>query len=164
MQRDRPVIRLVILAALLLLLASGGKAAAQSCGASATALTFAPYQPLSGATSTSVATVTVTCNPGTLSVLVGYTIRLSTGMSGTYAARTLVAGAARLTYQIYTDTLLTQVWGDTTGGSVQISDGYLLGALGLPITRNYSGYGLIGARQQVPIGSYMDTVSVLVTY
>lgn len=153
----------IAVAALVLLCMTGQRAWSQSCSTSATGLVFGSYQPLAGSTSGTVGNVTITCNPGLVSLLISYTVSLGTGGSGSYVTRTLSAGGGRLNYQIYKDALYTQVWGDGTSGSTSVTDGYVLAALG-PVSKNYPAYGLISASQRVPIGSYIDTITVLVSY
>lgn len=48
---------------------------------------------------------------------VKYVVTLSTGISGTYAARTMVSGPNTLTYNMYVDTARTQIWGDGSPGT-----------------------------------------------
>jgi spore coat protein U-like protein len=135
----------------------------QSCSISATGVAFGPYQPLSGLPSNSTGTITVTCNPGLVSLLVSYTIQIGTGTGGSFAGRSMSAGTNRLAYQLYRDALETQIWGDGTSGTFTVTDGYVLGVV-LPVTRGYSCYGLIRASQHVNVGVYGDVISVLVTY
>ena len=135
----------------------------QSCSVSATGVAFGSYQPLSGLASNSTGTITVTCNPGVVSLLVSYTIQLGTGSGGSFAARSMDASGSHLMYQLYRDALDTQIWGDGTSGTYTVTDQYLLGIL-LPVTRTYSCYGAIPARQSVNVGVYGDELSVLITY
>ena len=139
------------------------KAWGQSCGVAATGLAFGSYQPLSGLPSNSTSTVTVTCNPGLISLLVSYTIQIGTGTGGSFAARSMGGTSTRLGYQLYRDALDTQIWGDGTAGTFTITDGYLLGLI-LPITHNYTAYGNIPASQRVNTGVYTDMLSVLLSY
>lgn len=135
----------------------------QTCTVAATGLAFGNYQPLSGAPANSTAIVTVTCNPGIISLLVSYSIQISAGTGGSFSARSMGGTSTRLRYQLYRDALHTQIWGDGTGGTVTVTDGYLLGIL-LPINRTYTCYANIPANQNVDIGGYTDVVSVLLTY
>ena len=148
---------------LILGLFAGREAVAQTCTGSANGLAFGTYQPLTGSPSASTSTVTVTCNPGVVSLLVSYSIQIGTGTGGSFAGRSMHNGGANLGYQIYTNALYNQVWGDGTGGTSQESDGYLLGVV-LPVIRNYTAYGVIPGGRNVAIGVYGDTVAVLITY
>ena len=141
-----------------------GQAWGQLCSASATGLAFGNYQPLGGPTVTTTATLTVTCNPpGSVSVAVLYTIRLSTGTGGSFTPRSMGGPSVRLNYQVYTDSGYTQIWGDGTSGTSTVSDGYLLGLV-LPITRTYPAYGRITAGTSAMVGSYTDTITMTVSY
>jgi spore coat protein U-like protein len=139
------------------------KAWSQTCGVAATNLAFGSYQPLSGLPSTSTATITVTCNPGLIALLVSYTIQIGAGTGGSFAARSMGGTSTRLGYQLYRDALDTQIWGDGTAGTFSVTDGYLLGVL-LPITRTYPGYGNIPGSQRVNIGVYTDILPILLSY
>jgi spore coat protein U-like protein len=154
--------RLPILSTLLSVVAAP-LAWGQTCTVAATGIAFGNYQPLSGVNVTSTGTVTVTCNPGLISVLVSYTIQIGPGGGGSVATRSLSGPGTRLGYQLYSDALRTQIWGDGTGGSSGITDGYLLGVL-FPVIRNYTCYGIVLGGQRVSIGSYSDTTTVLLTY
>ena len=146
-----------------LCVAPAGAAWCQTCSVAATGLAFGSYQPLSGAATNSTATITVTCNPGVISLLVSYQIQLSAGSGGSFAARSMGSGGSRLSYQLYSDAAETQIWGDGTAGTVTVSDGYTLGLIS-PIVRTYSCYGNIPAAQRVGTGSYTDTITVLLSY
>jgi spore coat protein U-like protein len=135
----------------------------QSCTVAATGVAFGSYQPLSGLPNNSTGTITVTCNPGLISLLVSYTIQLGTGTGGSFATRSMSTTGSRMIYQLYRDALETQVWGDGTSGTFTVMDGYLLGVI-LPVVRSYSCYGNIPASQRVNVGVYGDTLSVLLTY
>lgn len=131
-----------------------------SCTASATALNFGNYDPLSGADDDSTGVVDVRC---TLAVALSgsFTVNLSTGGSGSYTARRLQNGSSHLLYNIYTDSTRSQVWGNGTGGSAQVSRSF---AGLLLVDRSLTVYGRIAAGQNVPAGSYGDTILVTVTY
>ena len=61
--------------------------------------------------------ISVRCTSGTT-----YSVDLSAGSSGGYAARTMVFGPDTLTYNLYTDAAHTTVWGDTTGGTGNLTE------------------------------------------
>ncbi len=153
--------RRLIAAVAILFLAHPVASSALTCTATAGSTNFGSYNPLSAAPADSVGTISVTCT-NLLSLLVGYTIQLSTGLSTTYAAREMANGAYRLQYNLYTGPGRTVIWGDGTGGSATVSDGYLL--LLLSTTIDYSVYGRIPAGQNVAVGTYADTIVVSVIY
>ena len=139
-----------------------GGAAAQSCTAGATALAFGLYQPLSGASSDSTATVSVTCASPLMPASISYVIQLGTGNSGSYVSRALASAGARLPYQIYMDPAYLRVLGDGTSGTSTAADSYL--SIAVPITRNHTAYGTIPAAQRAGIGIYADVLTVTIIY
>jgi spore coat protein U-like protein len=139
-----------------------GVANALSCGVSATAVGFGSYDTLSPLHDDATGTITVTCS-NLLSLLVSYDILLSSGGASSYSPRRMASGGHRLDYNLYTNLTRSTIWGDGTGGSSKLSDGYLLGVL-VPVVRNYTIFGRIPARQNVAAGSYTDTITVTVNY
>jgi spore coat protein U-like protein len=133
-----------------------------SCTVGSSAAAFNVYSPLNASPTTTTATVSVSCN-APVQLLVAYTISLSPGSSGSVAARTMRNGTWAMSYQLYSNATYTTIWGDGTGGSQTVSDGFLL-SVGGPVARNYTAYGKIPALQNVGAGSYLDTINVLVTY
>lgn len=152
----------LVLAFGLALLLSGRVAVAQICTATTSGLTFSAYDPFAPSASSITGIVSIDCRAVVALSLV-YSIQLGGGTGGTIAARAMTAGVSRLGYQLYTNSVHSVVWGDGTGGTGVVSDGYSLVALG-SATKNYTAYGLIPARQMVSPGGYVDVVTVLVTY
>lgn len=133
-----------------------------TCTATATPINFGPYDPLVASPRTTTASVTVSCDLLLgASLLVAYAISLSQG-SGTYANRTMRFGGDSINYNLYRNGTYSSIWGDGSGGTSRILDGYLLG-LGGAVT-NYPIYARIPALQNVPPGIYTDTILVTVTY
>lgn len=135
-------------------------ALAQSCGVSATPMSFTPYHAFSGNPSTASSTVTVSCT-GLLFVGATYEVRLGGGQSGNIAARRLrqAATGSELAYQVYTQS--GQVWGNGVQGAT-INDFFLLGLLNR--SRAHPITGTIPANQQVNSGSYADAVTMTVIW
>jgi spore coat protein U-like protein len=134
-----------------------------SCSASANATAFGSYSPFGAAPTDSTGSVRVQCSLlGLLSVDVSYTIALSPGSSGSFASRRMSSGAGTLAYNLYADAARTAVWGDSSGASASVADGYLLGLL--TVRRDYPVYGRIAAGQNVPPGNYVDVITVTVNY
>jgi spore coat protein U-like protein len=151
-----------LLAVLLLLFTTSRALAVASCTTSATPVGFGVYDPLSGTARTTTGTVTVACSLiGGVSLLVSYNIKLSAG-GGTFTNRLLSSGSGSLSYNLYTTNTYATVWGDGTGATSVVSDGYLLGIGGA--TLNYTVYGRIPASQNVAAASYADSIIVTVTY
>lgn len=141
-----------------------------TCSVSATALPFNSYNPLSGSPTTSIGTVTASCkltvSTGGLAQLVSYTLSLSAGQSGSFSSRSLArsGGGGALGYNIYTDSGMTTIWGDGTGGSQQQSGSLTVLVLGASVSNMFSAYGKIPAGQTVAGGSYGDTIVVTMSF
>lgn len=99
---------------------------------------------------------------GIVSLFVNYEIRLSAGISGSYAQRQLDSGANRLNYNLYSNPARSAIWGDGTAGTATVSDGYLLGLLST--VRDYPVYGRAPAGQNIAAGVYTDTITVTLLY
>jgi len=137
-------------------------AGAAQCWVQASAVEFGVYDPFSPGPNHSVGAITVTCG-GLAGAAVAYTIRIGTGSSGVHGPRTMRDGVAwQLSYNLYTDAARTLVWGDGTGASRMVADGYALQGHG--VSRSYPVYGRIPARQNVAPGRYVDTLIVTVEY
>ena len=156
--------RVLALCVLLLLLAPIGAAhAVANCSTSATSLAFGSYNPFTVTALDSTGTVTVSCSlGGLLSLLVSYEIKLSAGGSGSYATRRMSSGINTINSNLYTTRGRTTIWGNGSGGTGSVSDGYLLG-LGTTV-RNYTVHGRVPAKQNARAGSYLDSVTVTVEY
>ncbi|MDH1867236.1 spore coat U domain-containing protein [Pseudomonas chengduensis] len=128
---------------------------AASCLVSATDLNFGAYNPLAGALD-GTSTITATCTAQT-----PYTIGLDAGLNagGTTTRRMIGDDTATtlLSYELYSDTTRSAIWG-APGGATVAQSALTGGAL------NYTVYGRIPASQYVPAASYADTVTVTVTY
>ena len=156
---------IVVSAALLLLQMTSAKAAVTfTCTVSAAGIAFGTYDPLSATGNAAVGSWTVTCNAiGNGSATVAGTLTLSTGFSGSYAARAMKSGTNSLLYNIYLTPSYTQIIGDGSAGTYAPSDSGTVTA-GQIYQVNGSMYGLIPASQDVPPGSYADAIVVTVTY
>lgn len=105
------------------------------------------------------ADITVSCTDGT-----GYTLDLSTGSSGTYAARELAGPVgSTLFYNLFTSGTYGTVWGDTTGGS-----GHVTGTgAGMAASIVHTVFGQLLATDNtgpVEAGAYTDTITATITY
>lgn len=125
-----------------------------ACSMSASALAFGAYDPTSGVDKTGTSTVNVTCT-----LLTPYTVKLDGGSTNSSInARKMTDGAGHtITYQLYQDAAHLTVWGDATTGSASAGTGT---GVSLPGTT----YGNIVAGQNVPAGSYSDTITVTLTF
>lgn len=131
-----------------------------SCTTTATGVSFGTYDPTASGTRTTTGNVHVFC---TLLVAIAgsFTIDLSTGGSNSYSGRTLRNGASSLRYNLFTDNARSQIWGNGTGGSANVSQSFTGLLL---IDRTATIYGSIAAGQNVPAGTYSDTIIVTVSY
>lgn len=104
---------------------------------------------MSGTASDGVGNVHISCN--LLSPVV--TVSLGSG-GGSVADRRMTAGATQLHYNLYRDASRLIVWGE---GSASVTSAIVLN-LDLPV------YGRIPALQNVPAGTYLDAITVTITY
>jgi spore coat protein U-like protein len=141
-------VRFALLAAAGVLTASS--AGAVTCGLTLVGVVFGSYDTLSGQNVDSAGSVSVSCDAGD-----SYSIALSPG-HGTMLARQMQGGTSLLYYNLYTDALRTIIWGDGTSGTATVSAS---GTGGL-----YTVYGRIPASQNVPAGTYTDTLTVTLTF
>jgi len=137
-----------------------------NCTASAGAIAFGNYNPLSAVANASTGTLQVTCNGiGNGKTQVSLNVTLSTGSSGTYAMRTMFSGVNALNYNIFLSTAYTQIIGNGSGGSVAVSvPTFRVTAGGIPVVTTETFFGLIPASQNAAPGSYHDQITVTVTY
>lgn len=123
-----------------------------SCAVSAADLAFGTYDAASATDATATSTVTVTC-----SLLTPYTISLDTGTHAAGSTRRMGSGASRLSYEIYRDVTMSNIFG-TVAASLGVS-GIGTGAAVPTVI-----YGKIPKNQAVIPGSYSDQVTVTVDY
>ena len=106
-------------------------------------------------------TVTINCQQfffgGNVSV------SFSTGASGSYTTRTMTNGTGSLNYNLYADAAHTQILGDGTNGT-QTYQATLSTSFFGPVQGSFTAYGLIPAQQNVPPGTYNDTVVITLTF
>lgn len=145
-----------------MLSSSNAHALLESCTVSAVAASFGSYSPFAAAPLDTVGRVDVTCRVILLAVMVGYTITLSEGGSGSFAERRMSAGSHPLSYNLYANAARTNVWGNGSDGTSAASFWGLLG-VGDHVM-SYSVYGRISAGQNVAPGVYSDLVVVTVNY
>ena len=143
----------------------GSALGAVSCSISVTGLGFGTYDVFSGTADDSTATLSVTCTQvsapaGNLPV----SASLSTGTSGTYAARQMKSGVNSLSYNMYTNATRTTLFGDGTSGTSTISGTFPFTFVGQVITGTGTIYGRIPAGQDAAVGAYSDSIVATVTY
>ncbi len=154
----------------LLMLSSSLAYAATNCTVGASGVSFGIYDPLLGSADDSTGQVSVTCTATFPPIVdtVNYTVSLSSGSSGSYATRRMQSGSSVLNYNLYTTSARSagQIWGDTTGGSANMSGSMTIGFFFWPTTHTdlLTIYGRIPAGQDVAAGTYADTIIVTVTF
>jgi spore coat protein U-like protein len=156
---------IVVAAACILAPIPGARAAVSfTCTVSATGISFGTYNPLSPGGDSAAGSWSVTCNAvGSGSATVAGTLSLSTGSSGSYAARTMRFGTNALQYNIYVTPTHTQVIGDGSAGTFALSDsGTVTAGQIYQITGTM--YGFMPPSQDVAAGSYSDLIVVTVAY
>jgi spore coat protein U-like protein len=137
----------VPLVALALLLASA--TARASCTVSVGGVAFGPYDVFGTTSVDATGTIVFQCGRPDRHIR----ITLSTGSSGTYVTRTLRRSANALTYNLYIGGF-SRVWGDGTGSTSYYSINNPPDDQPVALTV----YGRIPAGQDVPAGTYTDTV------
>jgi spore coat protein U-like protein len=133
-------------------------ARAESCSfSSMTAVAFGSYNVFDPSPVLSAGSLSYTCSSVQASDTV--TIELA-GLSDAATSRVMVSGSHLLHYQLYLDPARTLIWGNGAGGTVTY--GPLHPGDGVPTSVPI--YGRVAARQDVPVGSYADTVTVTVLF
>lgn len=122
---------------------------ARTCVIAAATLAFGSYDPLDPAPRDAQATIQVTCTRDT-----AYTVGLGPGDHAA-ATRQMANGAARLSYELYTDPARTTVW--TTAAPV---GGTAPSAAPIPLVV----HGRIPAGQAVAAGAYSDLVQSTIDF
>jgi len=133
-----------------------------ACSVTATPIAFGTYNSLTKAEVQTPASVTVRCNDLLLNA--DFTVSLSAGQSGSAAARYLVNGSYRLSYQVYTNAARTTVAGDGSAGTVSPT-GSVAALVGIGTTSStIQLYPVIISGQSPVPGTYTDSLTILVSY
>ena len=115
---------------------------------------YSVFNPTNAATATSFS---FRCTPNQYGQLI-----LTRGSSGVYLPnRTMLSGGNVANYNVYLDAGGSQVWGDTTAGSVSYEV-----FNSMPQNQTFSGnmYGIMPASQDLPAGTYTDTLFATLQY
>jgi spore coat protein U-like protein len=97
-----------------------------ACTASGVGPALGVYSSESPLPADAVGQVSIRCT-GVAGLLTNYTLSLSTGQSGRFYTRRMLASAGDgLSYQIYSDLTRLLVWGDGTGGTNVVNGSALL--------------------------------------
>ena len=149
--RRSPTLILVLAAAGALL--SARPAAADGCSIATTALAFGRYDVFAPGPTDSTAAVTYDCSGGGKKP-----IAIALVPSSGTRSPALVNGSERLYYNLFLNAGRTVAWGDGTGGT-QL---YVAERAKEPVTVPV--FGRIPAGQDVAVGTYGDTVTVIVNF
>jgi spore coat protein U-like protein len=130
---------------------------AANCTVTTSALNFGSYDPVVANASSPLngtGTVSVACTKGAAP-----TIGLNLGSNVSGSTRRLADGSGNfLDYEIYSDSTRLVVWTNTGAGLVAPGPAPGKGA------RNLTAYGQVPGNQDVPPGSYSDTVTATVNF
>ncbi len=126
-----------------------------ACDITANDLDFGNYSSISGSALDASSTLDVTCTNGTL-----YAVELNEGTTsgGAFTERLMTDGSDTLGYNLYTSSARTTVWGDGSGATSTVI------GTGSGVLQSLSVYGRVPASQNVPVGSYSDTVTATISF
>jgi spore coat protein U-like protein len=86
-------------------------------------------------------------------------ITLTRGASPSYSARQMKCGPETMLYNLFLDTARTQIWGDESEGTSAYYQQYWgFGQYNVNI------YGRVPASQDVGVGTYNDTVTIVINF
>lgn len=125
-----------------------------NCKVTGTTLAFGAYDPTSATDLDGTSTLTVKCTKGAVVA----SVQLDKGANaGAGTQRQLLAGADKLSYNLFTDAARSLAWTAATTGNGFTSAG--------PSTPNtLTVYGRIPLGQDVPVGNYTDSVTATVNF
>ena len=129
---------------------------AKNCSITTTPVAFGSYDPVVANATTPLdgsGTVVVTCTKGA-----GTRIDLGLGANASGAVRRMSGGTDFLTYELYTDTGRSTVWGSGAGA------GQTIAAAPNKNPRTFTVYGRVPAGQDVGAASYADTVVATINF
>lgn len=127
-----------------------------NCSIATTALALGSYDPIVANDSTALdgtGAVTIACTKGAVT-----TVGLGLGSNADGSTRRLANGSSYLTYEIYKDPSRSSVWGSS--GADLLDTGTSPSKAG----RTYTVYGRVLAGQDVPAGTYSDSVTATVNF
>lgn len=134
---------------------------AASCSISTTEMAFGAYDPAVThiATDLDAATgkVSVTCTNGeTVTLTLGQGSNADAASTDIDPIRRMISGAELLSYDLFSESTRTTEWGNTAATGLDVT--------GTGAAVESTVYGRVGQNQQVPVGSYSDTVVATVTF
>jgi spore coat protein U-like protein len=151
------MIRRIVLAIVLLILAPSAANAAMLCFISGTGVAFGQF---SGSRLTSTGAIVVNCIGNGRA---DYELELSTGESGTYEPRQMKRGLNTLSYNLYTDSAHSQIWGDGRHGTEVVSGRLDIDRQGF-LTFSIPVYGQVPKQPPPAPGNYSDAIVATLDY
>ena len=129
---------------------------ANNCTITTNAVSFGAYDPIVAQASANLDTtgsVVIACTKGAVT-----TIGLDTGANASGAIRRLGSAGSFLTYELYQDSARATVWSNSGAGLLSIV------AAPSKAARTYTVYGRVTGGQDVPAGTYTDTIVATVNF
>ena len=129
---------------------------ANNCTITTNAVAFGSYDPIVAQASADLdasGAVIIACTKGAVT-----TLGLDTGANALSSARRLASSGNFLTYELYQDSSRSTVWGDS--GAALFNSG----TAPSKAARTFPVYGRVTAGQDVPAGSYTDTIVATVNF
>ena len=128
-----------------------------SCTISTDPLNFDDYDPITGPNATGTGTVTVVCSSGTsATITLGQGSNPQAASTDAIPLRRLKLGTNYLSYALYQNNTYSEIWGNTAGTGASHT--------GTGSASDVTVYGVIPGTQNVPPGSYSDTVVATVSF
>jgi spore coat protein U-like protein len=127
-----------------------------NCTISTNPVAFGSYDPIVAQASASLdgaGSVVIACTKGAVT-----TVALDAGANSSAGARRLAAGSSYINYQLYSDSNRSTAWGSDAGSTVAP------GAAPSKAARTLTVYGRITGGQDVPAGSYTDTITATINF
>ncbi|WP_158218875.1 Csu type fimbrial protein [Roseateles aquatilis] len=129
-----------------------------ACNVSGSTLSFGgAINPIGAVPVDATSTLTIECT-ATTAFSVALNAGQNAGGAANFSTRQMKNGAYALGYQLYVDVNRTSIWGDGTAGSTVYSSTGTGGVLSVTI------YGRLPSLTGTVPGTYLDTVTVTVTY
>lgn len=128
---------------------------------------FPDYDVFAGSADLSSGTIVVSCtrrgrNPPPLTV--NFTLSLSAGGSGNFAARRMAGPGDNLGYNLYSDPNYTVIWGDGSPGTRTVPGAVAFGRGQTAATTSVTLYARADAGQNVAAGAYSDSIVATLNY
>jgi spore coat protein U-like protein len=128
------------------------------CSISAAALAFGTYNATGSTNLDGSATLTVQCTTASsATITLGQGSNAGSGSTDASPARRLKDGSSNfLSYSLYQDSNRSTIWGNTAGTGAAYT--------GTGVSTSVTVYGRVTSGQNVPAGSYSDTVVATITF